>query len=76
MTVKLQKFEEKERAYIGERDYLAVGYVEYVDRGNNRDELEWKVVTATGSVWFSEYSDAWDYLSEGLVKPEPCYLLP
>lgn len=73
MSVSLEKYVEKERAYVGARDYLAVGYVE-----EDRDaDFPWKAVRAGGhESWHSSYAEAWQEVAKGLVPPSTVYTLP
>lgn len=73
MSVSLEKYVEKERAYVGARDYLAVGYVEE----DQSKDFPWKAVRAGGhESWHSSYAEAWQEVAKGLVPPSKVYTLP
>lgn len=74
MSAKLQKFVELTTEKRGQRDYLAIGYVEF----DQEKDFPWKVVRAGEDdkpSWFSSYPEAFQHLAEGLVPPSNVYTM-
>lgn len=60
MTVEIKEFRENGKTF------LAVGYIER----DRYADVEFRAIRADGKEqWFWEYSDALDFIAEGLKKP-------